>query len=631
MRLGIDLGTCNSSAAIALDKANVLMVESREGISLYGKRFPSYVLFDRKGEVKEIGDAAKRAQKLNPELVVWGVKRLIGLSFQEAKARNELDRFQYALDEANDGGIVIKVGSRLFRPEEILSLILGRIKEDAEDRALNPHIGGQLIDEAVISVPATFGWRTNALVAAAQHAGFKTVRTVAEPTAAALSYGLATGGKIMAFDMGGGTLDVTIMQLVRSGDMLVPGELAVSGNEALGGLDMDAALGAHWAAKFAVPDDPRVRALFQADIEMVKTGLSVSPAAQLMLPPTGKLVPVSREELEDILSPLLERCRVPITVALNNAELKAADIDHVLFVGGPTKMPCVRRLVHAELARLGARADVLDSVENGSSDMSVDPMDCVSQGAALQASGHGKPPGGVFPTGFGTIVSANRYLEIVPPNSAYPIRSAPVGISHGNPAARRVPVWLVSKAASTDQNGRPGLYEYRHLGEFGLAINPTGHPPNVLIVVSIDQNRRVQVRLQHRESGEPVDYLALDRLSGEQIFLTEDDTGEDPCQNPPQPIVPPSWTKQELEAAIHFGRALLDQLHGIPLTAQPSVAAATTDLEEQLRNAGHQNDPTLTPAIINRAQTLNAAMRDAEMIGASEFQLNKKAIDGLGQ
>ncbi|HUT77843.1 MAG TPA: Hsp70 family protein, partial [Polyangia bacterium] len=225
--IGIDLGTYNSAAAVAVGRNRVAMIESRYGKTLYGKSFPSFVLFDHNGNRQLVGQRAREELPLNPKLVVWGVKRLVGLSYQAAREAGELDRFRYELEEGPGGGILIRVGDERFTPSHILEHILREIKEDAENSRVNPLVGGP-VDRAVISIPAYFkAIRTAPIIEAARHAGFAEVDTIAEPTAAAIQYCLDVPQEahLLAFDIGAGTLDVTVMLVVNEQGELVPGEL----------------------------------------------------------------------------------------------------------------------------------------------------------------------------------------------------------------------------------------------------------------------------------------------------------------------------------------------------------------------------------------------------------------------
>jgi molecular chaperone DnaK len=380
LKLGIDLGTYNSSAAVAVERNNVVMVTSKEGKSPDGKNFPSFVQFASNGSKVSVGVRAKRSLALDPSLVVWGVKRLVGLSFQAAQDRGESKRFQYDIERGPGDAILIRAGKERFTPSQILEAILREIKEDAENQDLNPLFGTRF-DEAVISIPAYYkAIRTAPILDAARQAGFTEVDTIAEPTAAALKYGLKIDREavILTFDLGAGTLDVTVLQIVQDGKNLVSGELCTSGHEALGGLDMDIALRDFIIAKYkeitlATDKD---RALFLDEVEKTKIRLSKAKTAKLLF--ANSEISLTRDELEEALSGILKRFAGPIQMAIKEAGLKACDIDHVLLVGGPTHIPCVRHAVRKELALLGAKPQVLAEIDAiDQRGFPVNPMECV--------------------------------------------------------------------------------------------------------------------------------------------------------------------------------------------------------------------------------------------------------------
>lgn len=642
--IGIDLGTFNSAAAVALGRDNVVMVQSRAGQTQYGKQFPSFVLFDYDGHVQAVGQPAKAAMPHNPTLVVWGVKRLVGLSYEEAKAKGEFDRFSYQVEPGPGGSILIKVGPERYSPSHILEFILRAIREDVSNANANPMLG-QAIDRAVVSVPAYFkATRTDSIVTAAKRAGFTEVRTIAEPTAAALRYGLEIAGEanLLAFDLGAGTLDVTVMQVVSVDGILAPGELSTSGHEALGGLDMDDRLVTYIAERHGldVAGDPGKLALLKSEVELTKIRLSIKEKAVIDLP-NGESVDLTRAELEKAVAPLLERCRGPIRSALDVAGLAAREIDHVLLVGGPTHMPCVRRLVADELAKLGARAEVVASVGRGGA--GVDPMAAVAQGAALKAARIVEPVGTTIFEGFGTVLgpvgkAANYascyYAKIIPENSPYPI-SGKVGIVHSNPDALEVPIPLVAKVRDTEKSttARP-VYRYEYLGDYTLSVIPTGKPPEVQVVLKVTEDKRVVVTLSNDQGGrrQEVVFESLNSLKGHEITCQEDKP-PDPTPTPPSTPGSPGpdekaraagWTDSQLERLTHAAREILALVKD-PRTVQSAVGK----LEQALARAsagGAQGPNDVCPDISNRAKELAHRLCVAGQIDQATYDRYREAI-----
>lgn len=397
--IGIDVGTYNSAAAHAAGRDRIVMVRSRYGTTGGGKNFPSFVLFYPSGAKCMVGRLA-RTQGLegDPALLVWGVKRLVGLSYEEAWKGGELQRFHYRIEEGKDSGILIRVGSRRYTPSDMMEFIFREIKEDAEDPGINGHIG-RPIRKAAVSVPAYFSEaRKDLILEAARRAGFSEVMKIAEPQAAAESYGVEIDqeAKVLVFDIGAGTLDVAVVRIVRDArGELVTEESCTSGHEALGGIDMDSLFTNYIIDRYALSNVVRDIALMTAlreEVEQAKIRLSLSETVSLDLP-ARETIDVSRREMEEVLKPLLDKCRAPIKSALKKARFAAKDLDHLLFVGGPTHMPCVRSLVRDELKALGAGKGLmaeLEAMEERAVPVRqgrlLDPMNCVAQGAALIAA-----------------------------------------------------------------------------------------------------------------------------------------------------------------------------------------------------------------------------------------------------
>jgi molecular chaperone DnaK (HSP70) len=639
-KIGIDLGTYNSSGAVAFDREHIVMVQSRSGLTRYGtKNFPSFVLFDRNGLKQAVGQRAKDELSLNPRQVVWGVKRLVGLSYEKAKSVGELRRFQYEIEPGKGGTILIKVGPERYTPSHILELILREIKEDAENPEVNPQLRGLRFDEAVISVPAYFkAIRTGPIMDAARQAGFTSVSTIAEPTAAALRYGvnLREEGIFMAFDIGGGTLDVTLMQTVLAGDNYVTGEISTSGDEALGGIDMDQAILEHVIQVHglgAFREDPRAMAMLKDDVERAKIRLSSKQQAIIELP-DGKEIDLARDEMEQVLRPLLERCRGSIRTALQQSGLVAADIRRLVFVGGPTYMPCVRRIVREELRSLGATPGLLEEIDRIDRDsFPVSPMECVSQGAGLKAGQVAAPLTKVLAEGYGTCYQG-YYEAIIRENSPYRV-TGESGICHSNPNARFVPVDLVAKTPDTANSSASAVqYKYEHLGNFIIAVTPTGELPVVQIHLEVDDDKRLIARLVHSQTGHQVRYECLDQLTGQSIRLQEDTRPE--VWGPEQrgklqesyDSSSSSWTREMLDKCLRAARQALDladhSTHPKAKRAGEAMRAVLAKLESSACPDPNNDGPFLANRII---ELLNVLMQpDVKVITAEDFRKHMEEL-----
>ncbi|NYB27403.1 MAG: molecular chaperone DnaK [Methanobacteriaceae archaeon] len=351
--IGIDLGTSNSAAA-ALIGGKPTIIPSAEGATQYGKSFPSYVAFTSDGQ-KLVGEPARRQAVTNPEHTITAIKRHMGTSYK------------------------VDVMGKQYTPQEISAFILQKIKKDAEAFL------GEEVKKAVITVPAYFddNQRT-ATKDAGTIAGLEVVRLVNEPTAASLAYGIDKESdeelEILVFDFGGGTLDVTIMEF-GGGVFEVK---STSGDTKLGGTDMDAVVMKYLADQFKAEtgvdlmnDDQAVQRLREA-AEKAKIELSTTLTTDINLPfitatqdgPKHLTNTLTRAKLEELVDPIIKKCSGPMEQAIKDAKMTKADVNKIILVGGPTRMPIVQKFVEDYIGK---------PVERG-----IDPMECVAVGAAIQ-------------------------------------------------------------------------------------------------------------------------------------------------------------------------------------------------------------------------------------------------------
>ncbi|MFH0961640.1 MAG: molecular chaperone DnaK [archaeon] len=352
--IGIDLGTSNSAAAV-VEGGRPVIIPSAEGSTAAGKTVPSVVAFAKDGTLL-VGEPARRQAAVNPERTVLAVKRKMG----------RVEK--------------IAVGGKEYSPQEISAFLLQKMKKDAE-----AYLGGP-VTKAVITVPAYFDDnQRQATKDAGTIAGLEVVRIVNEPTAAALAFGLDKSGKdskIMVFDLGGGTLDVTIMEM-GGGVFEVK---STSGDTQLGGTDMDRVIVDYIVSEFKAAEgidiskDRMASQRIREAAEKAKIELSTTMSTDLNIPfvsataegPKHLAMTITRAKLEELVNPIVERCRKPVKQALSDAGLQPSEIDKVLLVGGPTRMPIVQKLVEELVGK---------KIERG-----VDPMECVALGAAIQGA-----------------------------------------------------------------------------------------------------------------------------------------------------------------------------------------------------------------------------------------------------
>jgi molecular chaperone DnaK len=454
--VGIDLGTSNSAAAV-LEAGRPKIIPSAEGASLYGKAFPSVVAF-QKDNTMLVGEPAKRQAVANAEGTIMAAKRKMGTNFK------------------------YKIHGKEYTPQQISAFILQKIKRDAEAFL------GEPVNKAVITVPAYFDDnQRQATKDAGTIAGLEVIRIVNEPTAAALAYGLDKGTKqqtILVFDFGGGTLDVTIMEF---GDGVFEVK-STSGDTQLGGTDMDNSLIQHIAKKFKddtgidLEDDDTAMQRVREAAEKAKIELSTTMQTDINLPfisatdkgPKHLQMTLSRAQLEHIVDPLVKRCKKSVDQALADAKLSGHDIGKVILVGGPTRMPIVQKYVEEWFGK-------------GKVERSIDPMECVAMGAAVQA---GVLAGDVkdvllldvTPLSLGIETLGGVFTKLIDRNTTIPVKRSQVFST----AADNQPAVTIR----ISQGERPMFADNKLLGQFdlvGIPPAPRG-VPQIEVTFDIDAN-----------------------------------------------------------------------------------------------------------------------------------------------
>ena len=466
--IGIDLGTSNSAAAI-LRGGRPVIIPSSEGITLGGKAFPSYVAVTADGQML-VGEPARRQAAANPDGTASAFKRRMG---QREKMR---------------------LRDRSFSPEELSAFLLQKIKRDAEAFL------GEPVKQAVVTVPAYFNDnQRSATKDACNIAELEAARLINEPTAASLAYGLDKAGeelRIAVVDFGGGTLDVTIMEV---GDGVFEVK-ATSGDTQLGGTDMDRLVFDHLAGQFRgetgidVQQDPMAAARLREAAEIAKIELSASTMTRVSLPflaaREGKTfnldVEMSRSELERLIRPVIERCRDPVVQALHDAALEAKDVDRLVFVGGPTRMPAVRAFYEELFAR---------KAETG-----VDPMECVALGAAVQGGVLAGEMGeivlvDVTPLTLGIETLGGVATGLIARNTPIPIKRSEIFTTAAD--------MQTSVTVHVYQGERPMAADNTSLGQFnldGLPPAPRG-VPKIKVAFDIDADGILKVAAKDQASG----------------------------------------------------------------------------------------------------------------------------------
>jgi len=484
--IGIDLGTSNSAAA-AIESGRPTIIPSAEGTSLGGKAFPSYVAFTKDGQML-VGEPARRQAVSNPEGTVMAIKRKMGTDHK------------------------VNVAGKEYTPQQISAFILQKIKRDAES-----YLGGK-VDRAVITVPAYFNDnQRQATKDAGTIAGLEVVRIINEPTAAALAYGLDKSEKeqkILVFDFGGGTLDVTIMDF---GDGVFE-VISTSGDTQLGGTDMDNILVDYIAKEFKadtgidITKDKMATQRVREAAEKAKIELSSTLETELNLPylsadasgPRHLTIKLTRAKLEDLVKSVVEKCRGPMMQALEDAKLKPEDVDKVILVGGPTRMPIVHGFVEGVVGAKIVRG--------------VDPMECVAMGAAIQS---GIIEGSVkdvllldvTPLSLGVETLGGVFHRLIERNTTIPTRKSEV-FSTAADGQTSVEIHVL-------QGERPMASDNVTLGRFhliGIPPAPRGIP-QVEVTFDIDANGIIDVSAKDLGTGkeQKITITATTKLSQSDI------------------------------------------------------------------------------------------------------------------
>ncbi len=485
--LGIDLGTTNSAFAI-IEGGEPRIVENIEG----ARTTPSIVAVSKTGE-RLVGVLAKRQAVTNPQNTLFGIKRLIGHTFDDEGVQRDAKNVPFAIEKSPTGGVMVKMADRAYRPEEISAMVLQKIKQDAEAKL------GEKITEAVITVPAYFNdSQRQATKDAGQIAGFDVKRIINEPTAAALAYGFnkKKDEKIVVYDFGGGTFDVSVLEV--GGDVIEV--KSTDGDVHMGGEDIDQKIIRHIIAEFKkdsgvdVSSDMFALQRLKEAAEKAKHELSTTMDAEINIPfitsdasgPKHLLIKLSRATLEDLAREYIDRSIEITERTLAASPFKKEEINEIIMVGGQTRMPAIIEAVKKLFGKEPNRT--------------INPDEVVAIGAAIQA---GILQGDVkdvllldvIPLSLGIETFGNVATKLIEKNTTIPAHHSQVfSTAADNQTSVEIHVVQGERAMAADN---------KSLGRFildGIPPSPRGIP-QVEVSFDVDANGILQVKAKEKTTG----------------------------------------------------------------------------------------------------------------------------------